>query len=93
MTTTNLHPVLARQVAESLTLGLDMDVDIDGTALVWRRNGWELSWSGERQPLPRGSSPLQVMGGPAIEGQGWTGSEVESYHRITRAAVIYEREA
>jgi hypothetical protein len=67
-----------------------MDYWFDGTALTWRRKGWALSWRGERQALPSGSTPLQINGGLPICGQGWTEAEVQLFHQITEAPVIFE---
>ena len=67
-----------------------MDYRFDGTALTWRRKGWALSWAGERQTLPSGSTPLQIKGGVPICGQGWTEAEVQLFHQITEAPVIFE---
>ena len=91
----NLHPVLAAQVQTSRGVSVisdePFDIEMDGTALVWLRDGWMLSWRGERQALPSGSSPLQVNGGHPISGQGWTAAEVQRFGEVTGAAVVFER--
>ena len=84
----NLHPALAAQAKASEAAG--MTYVFDGTALTWQRDEWALSWAGERQTLPNGSTPLQVNGSRPICGQGWTSSEVQQFREITGAPVIYE---
>lgn len=63
----------------------------DGTGAVLYRNGWGLSWAGERQTLPSGSTPLG-MGHEAITGQGWMDHEVRAFARVTNAFIVYEFE-
>ena len=82
------HPVLQVQAEASKAAG--MAFWFDGTALTWVRDGYALSWAGERQTLPSGSTPLQVNGGKIIEGQGWSEDEVQAFHTITEAPVIFE---
>lgn len=41
-----------------------------------------LSWRGERQALPRGSTPLKAFGGRTICGQEWTAEEADAYAKI-----------
>ena len=82
------HRALQPQADASTQAG--MPFWFDGTALTWVRDGWALSWAGERQTLPSGSTPLQVNGGPPICGQGWTEFEVQAFRAITSASVVYE---
>ena len=84
----NLHPALAAEATASAAAG--MTYTFHGTALVWQRDGWALSWAGERQTLPNGSTPLQVNGGTPICGQGWTAEEVQQFGAIVQAPVVYE---
>jgi len=67
-----------------------MDFEFHGTALVWRRDGWALSWRGERQALPSGSTPLKMGDGLPVCGQGWTEAEIDLFSQITGAPVIFE---
>ena len=91
-----LHPVFQAQLDVSTEFaghaeGGVFQVDFDGTALVWLRDGFMLSFRGENQALPNRSSPLQVLGGPIISGQGWYETEIAEFRRITGADAIFER--
>lgn len=83
------HPLLqaeADRLRESIP---DAEQHWEGTAIVLVRNGWGLSWRGERQTLPSGSTPL-ALNEAAICGQGWTEAEVRAFQAATDAPVVYE---
>ena len=86
---TTYHPIFQAEADASTAAG--MDFAFDGTALVWRRNGWALSWAGERQSLPVHSAPLKMGEGRPVCGQGWTEAEIDLFASIVGSpAVVYE---
>jgi hypothetical protein len=88
---TQLHPVLQKQadmLAEAIP---SAELRWNGTGVVLIRNEYGLSWAGERQTLPSGSTPLAVYQG-VIGGQGWTEDEVRAFQNAVGAPVVYEFE-
>jgi hypothetical protein len=61
----------------------DIFIVDEGNSNVWKRQTttevYTLDWRGERQSLPRGSSPLMAFGGKCVDGQYFSAEEVERF--------------
>jgi hypothetical protein len=73
----------------------DIEIVSEGTGQIWTRKRptyanpgepqfylAQLDCRGERQALPRGSSPLMAFGGKSICGQEFLAEEVENYLKV-----------